>query len=76
MRASHLLNILLSFRRKESPVFGVIGNIKIPKNGKIKFPTLAGSMPINDNGLVSQNVVEEVSIHVKSGGTIHDKRTA
>ena len=35
---------------------GVNGNINIPKNGKIKFPTLAESMPLNDNGLVSQNI--------------------
>jgi hypothetical protein len=52
----------------------VIGNIKIPKNGKIKFPTLARRVALNDNGLVSQNV-EEVSGHVECGGTIHDERS-
>jgi hypothetical protein len=49
----------------------VNGKIKIPKNGKIKFPTLAGKTPLNDNGLVNQ-IVEEVSVHGKRGGTIHD----
>jgi hypothetical protein len=63
---------------KASRFIALIGTVngkdKLPKNGKIKIPTLAARATLNDNGLVSQNV-EEVAGHVAGGGTIHDQRS-